>query len=674
MIEKRPLTPARSAVPASRRQSVARATGRASSAGACALLIALTCVAATPHAATPTTSGDDDTLSVRAAAAKHATYRFDTWEQVVHKWRMLGKAGMRLRDLEVFENAGQRIYAGVWEPGSGSHALYRYDSWDAFVNKWEELNGSGYRLIDISRVRHGNQWWYYGVWRGGSGAYALYAYDSWSEFTAKWAELNGQGQRLIDIDLSESDGVITYIGVWRAGSGKTALYNFDTWSELVNKWTELGAQGFQLRDMDITRLEDGTTRYVGVWGAASAKRALYSYTTWTAFKRKWAELAEQGYSLLDVEVVQRNATTGRSFVGTFGPAPNAPAGGPDLRAMAQYLEDELGASVVGMSYALSQHGQLAIAGSTGFAQRAPDAAVPMTSKIRSTVASVSKAVTAPLVYKLLADNGLTIDAAITPWLPAGWSKGPGFNSNSVTFRHLLTHTSGLNQAFTELQADGDEGLWDNDWDGLEFVVDNGTAAPSARQYKNANFALFRVIIPELWKAVAGPAGAVTEANVGDRYLQYLHALVLNRAQIESVTCWPQAGYPEAKWYNFGDPSLAGVSNSSALDNCGGYANLHFSAQELTQYAAAFRYDDTIMSPADRATMRSQRAGWDGSTAVDGGTAYWHGGSWNKPGERYTRTCLMELPNGINASIIFNSLPPIDKCTVLRSAYNAAVPD
>ena len=148
-----------------------------------------------------------------------------------------------------------------------------------------------------------------------------------------------------------------------------------------------------------------------MWGATNAKRALYSYTTWTAFKRKWAELAEQGYSLLDVEVVQRNAT-GRLFVGSFGPAPSAPAGGPDLRAMAQYLEDALGEdSVVGMSYALSQHGQLAIAGSTGFAQRAPDAAVAMTSKIRSTIASVSKAVTAPLVYKLLADNGLTIDTA-----------------------------------------------------------------------------------------------------------------------------------------------------------------------------------------------------------------------------------------------------------------------
>lgn len=664
-----------SASPATPSQSAAnRSVARHSRVRTGALLAALALTVALPSAAPPpTTSGDDDTLSVRAAASKHATYRFDTWDQVVHKWRMLGNAGMRLKDLEVFEHDGERIYAGVWEPGSGNHALYRYNSWSAFVDKWEELNDSGYRLIDISRVKHGNTWWYYGVWRAGSGAYALYAYDSWSEFTAKWSELNGKGQRLIDIDLSESNGVITYIGVWRAGSGKTALFNFDTWGELADKWTELGAQGYQLNDMDITRLENGTTRYVGVWGAASAKRALYRYTNWTAFKRKWAELAEQGYSLLDVEVMQRNATTGRYFIGSFGPAPAMPAGGPDLRAMAQYLEDEMGDSVVGMSYALSQHGQLAIAGATGFAQRAPDASVAMTSKIRSTVASVTKAVTAPLVYKLLAANGLTIDDPITPWLPAAWNKGAGFDDDGVTFRHLLTHTSGLEQAFQDLVADGADGPWDNDWDGLEFVVDNGTSVPSPRDYKNANFALLRVIIPELWKAVGGPGGAVTEANVGNRYLQYLHELVLNREQIPSVACWPQAGYPEAKSYNFNNQRLAGSSNSSSADECGGHANLHFSAQELTQYAAAFRYNDTIMSPADRATMRSARAGWDGSGSVDGGTAYWHGGSWNKTSERYTRTCMMELPNGVNASIIFNSMPPVDKCTVLRSAFNAATP-
>ncbi|MGH9160001.1 MAG: serine hydrolase domain-containing protein [Vicinamibacteraceae bacterium] len=404
-------------------------------------------------AETPITAGDDDTLSVLAAASKHATYRVDTWPQLVHKWRMLHGAGLRLQDLEVLEyDNGKRIYGGVWLPGAGKQALYRFDNWNAFVGKWTGLNGEGYRLIDIERVRHGNEIWYYGVWQGGTGTYALYHYKSWSAFTDKWNELNHKGLRLIDIDMSEHNGVMSYIGVWRGGTGKYALYNYGSWDELVNKWQTLGPQGYQLIDMDVVRRANGETRYVGVWRAGSPKRALYRYTHWNAFKRKWAELAEQGYALVDVEVAQRNEADAW-YVGSFVPAPSAPVGGPYLQVMAQYLEDALGEeTVVGMSYALSQHGQLAIAGSTGFAQRAPDDEVPMTSKIRATVASVSKAITAPLVYKLLRENGLSVDTPVGSWLPASWMKGEGFNDGDMTFRHLLTHTSGLNQEFTALKS------------------------------------------------------------------------------------------------------------------------------------------------------------------------------------------------------------------------------
>jgi hypothetical protein len=73
-------------------------------------------------------------------------------------------------------------------------------------------------------------------------------------------------------------------------------------------------------------------------------------------------------------------------------------------------------------------------------------------------------------------------------------------------------------------------------------------------------------------------------------------------------------------------------------------------------------------------MRSERAGWDGTAAVEDGTAYYHGGTWNKGGGRKTRTCMMELPHGVNASIVVNSLPPVDKCSVLRQAFNAATED
>lgn len=623
------------------------------------------------------TAGDDDTLSVAAAASKHAAYKFDNWKQLVHKWRMLGNAGLRLTDIEVLQHDnGKRIYTGVWKPGAGKHALYRYSSWKAFVEKWEFLNSKGYRLTDVERVKHGNSTWYYGVWNVGSGSYALYQYKSWKDFTDKWKKLNKQGQRLIDIDLSENNGGKRYVGVWRSGTGKYALYNFNNWNALVEKWRSLGKQGFQLIDMDVTRLSDGTTRYIGVWRAGPSKRALFRYSNWSAFKRKWASLAERGFALLDLEVAQRG-DNGQWYIGSFGPASSPAFPAPDLNVMAQHLEDLFSEDqVVGMAYAISQHGQTAIAGSTGFAQRAPDPEILMTSKIRSTVASVSKALTAPLVYKLLADNGLNLDSPIAPWLPASWILGDGFenNANGIIFRHLLTHTSGLRQEFDALKDAGLNGPWGNGWDGLKFIVENGTVPDSARRYKNANFAFFRILIPELWASVGGPEDVVTKGNVGELYLEYMHELILDRAGIDSITCWPQLGYPEAKSYNFENLDLAGSSSSSSLNGCGGHANLHFSAQELVQYIDAFRYDNAIMSPTDRVIMDMERAGWNGSYSVTGGTAYFHGGAWNKTGGRRTRTCVMKLPKGVDAAIIINSLPPVDKCIALRNAFNAAMDD
>jgi CubicO group peptidase (beta-lactamase class C family) len=617
---------------------------------------------------------DDETLSTKAAAAKHGSYVFESWEQLVHKWKTLGNAGMRLKDIEVFDNAsGVRTYAGVWEPGSGKHALYEYDNWSAFVEKWRELNDSGYRLTDIESVTKNNKTYYYGAWRTGSGKYALYNYSSWSSFTSKWAELNEQGYRLLDIDVSENNGNLRYVGVWGEGAGKYALYNYASWSDFTAKWSELGAQGYQLVDMDILRKSNGNYQHVGVWRAGSTKRALYRYTSWSAFKTKWAELAEQNYSLLDVEVVQRG-TNGHYYVGSYGPAPTASVSGPNLQAMAAYIEKNMAASTVGMAYAISQHGQLAIAGATGKAQRSPDANINMTSKTRSTVASVSKAITAPLLYKLLDDNNLSVHSPIAPWLPSGWDKGPGFsnNANGVTFYQLLTHTSGLWQAFKALEAAGLEGQWANDWNGLEFVVANGTNPGAPREYINANFALMRILIPELWKAAGGPAGAVTKANVGQRYLAFLHQHALNKENIDSVACVAQAGYQEAKSYNFADASIAGSSNSSSADACGGHAHLHFSAQELSRYAYSFRYNRDILSSANRSFMNANRAGWSETGLVEGGSFFQHGGDWYKGSGRETHTCMMELPHGVNASIIINSSSDNDRCAILRDAYNAAL--
>jgi Beta-lactamase len=70
----------------------------------------------------------------------------------------------------------------------------------------------------------------------------------------------------------------------------------------------------------------------------------------------------------------------------------------------------------------------------------------MTSQSRMGVMSMSKTITATAVVKQIAklsDAGqnISVDSPITSFLPSQWVRGP--NVDNLTFRHLMTHTSGL---------------------------------------------------------------------------------------------------------------------------------------------------------------------------------------------------------------------------------------
>jgi hypothetical protein len=71
-------------------------------------------------------------------------------------------------------------------------------------------------------------------------------------------------------------------------------------------------------------------------------------------------------------------------------------------------------------------------------------------------------------------------------------------------------------------------------------------------------------------------------------------------------------------------------------------------------------------------MNANRAGWSETGLVEGGSFFQHGGDWYKGSGRETHTCMMELPHGVNASIIINSSSDNDRCAILRDAYNAAL--
>lgn len=356
------------------------------------------------------------------------------------------------------------------------------------------------------------------------------------------------------------------------------------------------------------------------------------------------------------------------------PAPDDPPALADLDQMAQGIRDRLGGNAVGFAFALIRDGEPIRSGAEGWAKRPVDGGVAMTPTTRQMVASVTKHITAIATVRLLVQLGISVDSPIDPWLPPEWVRGYGFwGANGVTFRQLLTHHSGLNQAFNAL-SDSDRARWGNDWDGLEFVVANGTQPGSAYSYKNANFALLRVIIPALWKAAGNTSiQSITKYNHAMWYLAYVQDYLFEPIGANAVTCWVQPSVPNAMAYDLDDSTEAGSEVNINLYSCGGHAGIHISALELAELLHHARSDDFILTPPMRQLMDAGKLGWQNGSQPQNGL-YWHGGDWYIGGGRQLHACVAKL-GGVSAAVVINSRQDsgMYQCTVLRQAYTDALP-
>ncbi|WP_157482694.1 serine hydrolase, partial [Geofilum rubicundum] len=118
---------------------------------------------------------------------------------------------------------------------------------------------------------------------------------------------------------------------------------------------------------------------------------------------------------------------------------------PDINKFAENLENYINWNndePIGWSYSISKNGVLRKAKAFGSARTIADGQLDFKTTKKINVASVSKFYTAIAVMQLLEANDLTIDDKIVSHLPpAWWNVGPGVDD--LTFRELLTHTSGL---------------------------------------------------------------------------------------------------------------------------------------------------------------------------------------------------------------------------------------
>ncbi|MET0068325.1 MAG: serine hydrolase [Candidatus Thiodiazotropha sp.] len=362
--------------------------------------------------------------------------------------------------------------------------------------------------------------------------------------------------------------------------------------------------------------------------------------------------------------------------------------------MGAYIDYRLQDHVVGYAYVINGDGQPKQWNAFGDAKTPPDGDLEMSVHTRSFIASVTKHITSVATVKILHQAGLSIETPIVDYLPAGWKLGD--NVTGIKFRHLLTHATGWGQLWDNLDEKERED-WNNGWDGLKYVVSLDAAPGSLYSYKNANTALLRILIPQVWVQMGGaPYPEVTSGNHDLMYLTYVKNNIFDPIGIYNVGCWMQANYDEALAYSFDHVDSGGIAHTIDLGlGCGGHTGLRLSAVELAKYLAYLRYSDQIISLSELGLINSLELGWDDAT--DG--KYTKSGAWfsttsvninSKDGGMYwdlplklnteyeyrkaSRACIAMMPNGVEASLVINSEfegggEGFSTCGILRDAFD-----
>lgn len=111
--------------------------------------------------------------------------------------------------------------------------------------------------------------------------------------------------------------------------------------------------------------------------------------------------------------------------------------------------------------------------------------------VKMHVASVSKLITAMGIVRLLRERGISVDSPVSGYLPDYFVRGA--NTQNLTFRHLLTHTSGFRRIDSGGYSDG------NTFADFRFCFGLGVGASdmNVRHYHNANFIGLRIAMAVL---------------------------------------------------------------------------------------------------------------------------------------------------------------------------------
>lgn len=340
-------------------------------------------------------------------------------------------------------------------------------------------------------------------------------------------------------------------------------------------------------------------------------------------------------------VPQRTAPAAPNLPGAIRDIPRPSL---DVNAFGDALHAALKDSVAGYAMQLRRNGMPAYTLIWNWSRAPNDGSQGWTLERRMHIASVSKLITAMAMTRLLDAKNISYDAKIADYLPAYWQKGP--NIAQISFRNLLTHTSGFSTGGSS-----------SDYQFMKAQVAAGVTSVGAYDYENMNFGLCRILIAVINGNVSKNAQFQLTLNdtiwdfvTIEAYKQYVQQAVFAPAGVTGATL---DGTPNAS-LAYGFPASGGGWNSGDLATVSGGAGWHMTVNEVLAVMGAFRRGGTIMSAGDAQNMLENGFGVDLTLDTPAGRLYNKNGRWRDGMNRTEQSLAYFLPEGMELVVFANS--------------------
>jgi hypothetical protein len=227
------------------------------------------------------------------------------------------------------------------------------------------------------------------------------------------------------------------------------------------------------------------------------------------------------------------------------------------------------------------------------------------------IASVSKTMTAIAILQLLTKAGLTIDTKISSYIYSDWKQGA--NIDKLTFKHLLTHSSGFGQLANNACGN------DITYSALKTIVANGVSASNIGkgQYGNCNFALLRELMPALQGQSLKnyPDGDQRAQQSSTMYINYMNAHVFEPVGVPASQCKPPSGTNDILSYTYPAGSTSGTDWGDWSLECGS-GGWVLSANNIFNVINDLATGNKLLTNAEKQQMFNNCLGWDCAVRSD----------------------------------------------------------